>query len=163
MFQKIFLCLLVIMFFSGCLKDPVIPSCDASTYDPCALKAPLSEIQAVQDYLTSNGIAATQHCSGLFYNIDTMGNGVTPNFCSQISFNYVGKLTNGSTFDSSTNTATFRLFELIPGWRAGIPLIKSGGTIHLYVPPTLGYGSGGSGTIPGNSILNFRVDLVAVQ
>src|SRR5215203_818265 len=100
MLKNIFFYLLVITFFNGCLKNSgTTTTCDASSYDQCALKAPASEIQAVEDYLSSNSIGATKHCSGLFYTIDVMGTGASPNFCSQISFNYVGKLANGSTFD----------------------------------------------------------------
>jgi len=49
---------------SGCSKD----KCD---YNECATKAPDTEIQGVQSYLSSKGITnAVQHCSGMFYVID---------------------------------------------------------------------------------------------
>jgi len=156
---------LVIMFvFFGCKKsEPSTSSCSVGNYDPCSLKAPASEIQAVKDYLAANNITATEHCSGLFYAIDAPGTGVTPTLCSIVTVTYEGKLTNGTVFDSNATGAAFLLADLIEGWKVGIPLIKAGGSIRLYVPPTLGYGPNNYGTIPGNSILVFRVDLKAVR
>ena len=44
----------------------------------------------------------------------------------------------------------------------GIPMIKPGGKIKLYCPPSLAYGNQANGTIPANSILIFEVELVGV-
>jgi FKBP-type peptidyl-prolyl cis-trans isomerase FkpA len=162
MLKNFIVALLVLGSFSSCLKNEG-NACKVSNYDPCALKAPQSEINAVQDYLTNNGIVATQHCSGMFYTIDVMGTGATPTVCSNLSVTYEGKLTNGSVFDATSTPVAFNLSGLIPAWQSGLPLIKAGGTIHLYVPPTLGYGNQQVGPIPPNSILVFRVDVIGVQ
>jgi FKBP-type peptidyl-prolyl cis-trans isomerase FkpA len=153
MLKKVVLGLVIMISFASCSKK-----CD---YNSCAVVAPASEIQAVQSYLSANGIAATQHCSGLFYVIEQMGSGKKPSACERVNATYVGKLTNGSVFDQGT--ATFGLDEVIRGWTNGLPLIKSGGTIHLYIPPSLGYGSQANGPIPANSILIFDVALNSVQ
>jgi FKBP-type peptidyl-prolyl cis-trans isomerase len=42
-------------------------------------------------------------------------------------------------------------------------LIKPGGRIILYLPPSLGYGPYGAGSIPGNAGLIFEVTLVSVN
>ena len=139
------------------------------TYIPCNLVAPTSEIQAVQNFLTSNNITATQHCSGMFYIIDADGSGKTADVCSGISVKYKGLLTNGTVFDEHSSPVSFNLSELILGWKNGIPLIKPGGRIKLYIPPSLGYGSqvvydgNGNPSVPANSILIFEIDLVSVQ
>jgi FKBP-type peptidyl-prolyl cis-trans isomerase FkpA len=73
---------------------------------------------------------------------------------------YIGKLTNGNQFDAGT--ADFGLNQVIRGWTNGIPLIKQGGKIHLYIPPSLGYGNQAQGPIPANSILIFDVTLDVV-
>jgi FKBP-type peptidyl-prolyl cis-trans isomerase FkpA len=52
---------------------------------------------------------------------------------------------------------------LILGWQYGIPLVKAGGRIMLYLPPSLGYGSQSTGTIPANSVLIFDITLQGVQ
>jgi FKBP-type peptidyl-prolyl cis-trans isomerase FkpA len=157
MLNRIFFGFLFLASFSSCLKGKTNYECN---YDPCSYKAPASEIQAVKDYLDSYNITATQHCSGLFYSIENPGTGATPLACGGVRATYVGKLTDGTQFDA--NTADFMLNGVITGWTDGIPLIKQGGKIHLYIPPSLGYGSRSVGSIPPNSILVFDVTLDTV-
>lgn len=153
--KNILLALVLIAAFSGCGKD------ETCNYDECALKAPASEIQSVQSYLTSQNITnAVQHCSGLFYVIDNIGTGKHPNACSAVTVQYKGTLTNGTVFDQDTTGISFTLDGVIPGWRNGIPQIRTGGEIHLYIPPSLGYGNQQVGSIPPNSILIFDVKLL---
>lgn len=121
--------------------------------------APSSEVLALEAYLTTNGIQATKDPHGFYYTINVPGGTSKPTLCSTISVKYTGRLTNGSVFDSSTG-ATFQLSQLIVGWQQGIPYIGKGGKITLYLPPTLGYGSQASGSIPANSILIFDIELI---
>ncbi len=148
-----------LLFVASCSKDDDKPC----GYAESTIVAPQSEINAVQAYLGTNGIAATQHPSGLFYVIETPGAGATAGLCNNVSVKYVGKLTNGTIFDQTTGSpATFVLGQLIVGWQKGLPLIKPGGKIKLYIPPSLGYGATANGPIPANSILIFEMELVAV-
>lgn len=160
MLRSILFALSLVVLLSGCLKEAE-NSCE---YNECGYKAPQAEIQAVQDYLTANNLTATQHCSGIFYRVENPGTGAQPNACSYVTVNYKGMFTNGSVFDQSRNgPVSFSLTEVIQGWTNGIPQVKSGGRIVLYIPPSLGYGSQNYGSIPGNSILIFEVDLLNVQ
>jgi FKBP-type peptidyl-prolyl cis-trans isomerase FkpA len=159
MIKKLALGFFVLVFFSGCMKKKE----STCNYDACYDKAPASEIQAVQDYLTSQGITnAQEHCSGIFYVIDNAGSGKQPSPCSAVDVNYAGKLTNGTQFDAGTHFQTY-LGNVIQGWANGVPLIKEGGVIHLYIPPSFGYGNRANGPIPANSILIFDITLNAVQ
>jgi FKBP-type peptidyl-prolyl cis-trans isomerase FkpA len=124
--------------------------------------APASEVANLKVYLDTNKITATADPRGFFYTIKTAGSASKPTVCQTVNVAYVGKLTSGQTFDSSAN-ATFGLSGLITGWQEGIPLIGTGGSITLYLPPTLAYGSRGSGPIPGNANLIFTIDLKAFQ
>ncbi|MFL5772978.1 MAG: FKBP-type peptidyl-prolyl cis-trans isomerase [Flavisolibacter sp.] len=162
MLRNFVVAVVILSSFSGCLKSTPNETCNPN-YDPCNIKAPASEIQAVQNYLTANGLTATQHCSGMFYTIDNPGTGATANVCSDISVTYEGKLTNGNVFETKSTPIALNLSSVILGWKNGIPLIKEGGRIYLYIPPTLGYGSSSSASIPANSILIFRVELVSVH
>lgn len=154
--KKVLLMALLVTLFAGCKKK-----CD---YDPCAIVAPASEIASVQSYLSANNITATQHCSGIFYAVDNGGSGKQPNGCSTVSVNYEGKLTNGTVFDKTTgNPVEFDLSDLVTGFRNGALQIKNGGKVRVYIPPSLGYGSRQSGSIPANSILIFTIELVSVN
>jgi FKBP-type peptidyl-prolyl cis-trans isomerase FkpA len=147
------------------LLSPMILSCgdDECMYTESIVTASVSEISDLQAYLDANSITATQHPSGFFYLIVTEGSGATPGLCSAVTVQYVGRLTNGTIFDASPAGSTFYLGRLIVGWQKGIPLIKAGGTIILYLPPSMGYGSSAVGSIPANSILIFEIQLTGVQ
>lgn len=123
----------------------------------------------LESYLASASITATKHCSGMYYAVDAAGTGgVTATICSIVSVKYKGQLTNGNVFDQATSPVSFQLGGLIESWKKGIPLLKAGGKIRLYCPPSLAYGSqdvrDGSGNvvIPANSILVFEIELNGV-
>ncbi len=153
-----------VVLLTSCLKNKQ-PKC---TIDSPDNKASAAEIAFIQNYLTNNSITATQHSSGLFYNITTAGTGApVTKQCNIVQVNYVGTLmSNGAQFDATTAATgprTFGLNQLILGWRLGIPLVKSGGTIKLYIPPSLGYGNQAQSSIPANSYLVFEIGLVNVS
>lgn len=166
MLKKLFMACLAATLLTGCFKDPE----SICNYDACQFKAPTSEINALKGYLDGAGIQATEHCSGMFYTIEAAGTGATPDVCSQVAVKYKGMLTNGNIFDQQTvNPVAFNLGTLIPAWKNGLGMIKEGGKMMLYVPPTLGYGAqevkdgNGNVIIPANSILIFEIELVAVR
>ncbi len=119
----------------------------------------------MQAFATANGINATAHSSGLYYEIITPGSGASASPNSTIFITYVGKLLDGTTFDEETNSALtgWKLSMLIEGWIVGIPLIQAGGHIKLIVPSSMAYGCVGKGSIPGNTIVYFDIHLVDVQ
>jgi len=156
----VFICIAIVAV--SCLKSPKY-SCP---YTEAQLTAPTSEQFIVQGYLDSNDIQATKHPAGFYYSIQNPGTGTdSVELCHQIFINYKGKLANNSVFDEGKGSF-FVLGALIEGWRKGIPLIKKGGKITLYIPPSLGYGSNpvenGSGQviIPANSMLIFDIELL---
>src|SRR6202012_1340532 len=102
---------------------------------------------------------------GLQYKIVTSGpaEGMKPRAQDEVKVNYEGKLTNGTVFDSSFQRgepATFPLDEVIPGWTEVMQLMRPGDEWIVWIPPQLGYGEEDKGPIPGNSILEFRVQLL---
>ncbi|MBC7849030.1 MAG: FKBP-type peptidyl-prolyl cis-trans isomerase [Chitinophagaceae bacterium] len=158
----VFYCLIFLSFvFTGCLKKN-----DDCPYSVAKIVAPVSEEMAVADYLSTNGITAIKHASNLYYEIVQPGAGAAPGQCSGIMVKYSGKLTNGNVFDSQ-NSTIFTLGTLIEGWKMALPLIKKGGQIRLYIPPSLGYKNvdvtnAGVVVIPANSILIFDITLTDV-
>jgi len=147
---------LSVIAFASCKKDNT-NNCSAVN-----ITAPASEVETLRAYITANSISATEDPRGFFYKINIAGSGDKPTVCNAVTVNYKGTLTNGTQVDAANNV-TLDLSRLIIGWQEGIPLIGTGGSITLYLPPSLAYGSSDYGNIPGNSILIFNIDLIAVN
>lgn len=153
----------VIFITSSCLKGGNSSATNCN-YDACQVKAPDSQIVKLKAYLDSIGVTAQKHCSGMYYTIGNPGTGDSPTGCSDVAINYTGTFTDRVTvFDKSSAPVVFSLLNLITGWKNGLPLLKRGGKITLYVPPALAYGQNQYQTIPGNSILIFDIDLLDFQ
>ena len=95
------------------------------------------------------------------------GHGVTAQPGEVVSVHYVGKLADGSEFDSSRKRHQPFVFilgqgQVIPGWDEGVAGMKVGGVRQLIIPPELAYGSRDLGEIPSNSTLYFEVELTAI-
>lgn len=165
--NKFLLILALPFLFSACKKSSTCP------YTASQAVAPAAEVASLKTVIGADTSTYTQHSSGFFYKITNPGTGATPSVCSYVTVKYVGRLTNGTVFDESNtsypNGIAFTLGELIAGWKIGIPLIKKGGSIILYIPPSLGYGAqasydrNGNVVIPANSNLVFTIELVEVQ
>lgn len=156
--------LIILFSFSIALASCKKSSDDSCQYQESTVVVPASEIAVLQAYVNTTYPNAIQHPNGFFYEILAPGTGtVTPTVCSYITIKYAGYLTSGFKFDENTSGATFPLGGLIVGWQKGVPLIKTGGSINLYLPPSLGYGNTAVGSVPANSILVFNIQLLAVQ
>jgi FKBP-type peptidyl-prolyl cis-trans isomerase len=104
--------------------------------------------------------------SGVIYEILKPGEGVFPKATDTVSVQYIGKLPDGSTFDSSYESGQpveFPLAGVIPGWTEGIQKINKGGKIRLTIPSDLAYGPEPRQGIPANSVLIFEVELVDIK
>ncbi|MFV8321795.1 FKBP-type peptidyl-prolyl cis-trans isomerase [Flavobacterium sp. LB3P21] len=118
----------------------------------------------IVDYIAKNNLKATKTDSGLYYVVNEAGTGVQPTTSSNVTVAYKGYFTNGNIFDKSDSAGiSFGLNQVIKGWTEGIPYFKEGGNGVLLIPSHLGYGSDGSGPIPGGSVLIFDVKLIKVN
>jgi FKBP-type peptidyl-prolyl cis-trans isomerase FkpA len=153
--------LVIMVVFIACLKDDYQTfTCNASAPK---VVVPGSELLEIESYLSKNNITdAIKSDKGFYYKIVTAGTGATPTVCSNVTIYYKGSLLNGTVFDQTgTAAATFPLAQLIAGWQLALPLIKTGGKIILYLPPSLGYGNQSAGQIPAGSSLIFEITLLA--
>jgi FKBP-type peptidyl-prolyl cis-trans isomerase len=110
------------------------------------------------------GMSAT--ASGLLYHVEKSGpaTGAHPRLGDQVRVSYVGSLVNGTVFDSSDSNGgpvVMTVGALVPGWNEALQLMRPGDDWTLYVPPALGYGDQASGPIPPNSVMIFRLKLLA--
>lgn len=104
--------------------------------------------------------------SGLKYRDIVLGSGPTPTTGKVLTVNYIGRLTDGTVFDSSFSRGrpfefTLGVGQVIQGWDEGLASMRAGGWRRLVIPPELGYGSAGQGNIPPNATLIFDVELIS--
>ena len=63
----------------------------------------------------------------------------------------------------ASGPATFPLSGVILGWQQGLLGAREGGRRVLVIPPDLGYGAGGAGSIKPNETLVFVVDIISIS
>jgi FKBP-type peptidyl-prolyl cis-trans isomerase len=115
-------------------------------------------------YLEAHNLDAQKSSSGLYYIIETQGEGVKPHSNSNVTVRYKGYYLNGTVFDqSSSEGISFNLSDVIPGWTEGIAYFNEGGEGVLLIPPHLGYGNNSYSGIPGGTVLIFDVKLLSVN
>jgi FKBP-type peptidyl-prolyl cis-trans isomerase FkpA len=124
-------------------------------------KSGASEQEQMVSFAKSHNINYTTDASGLLYEIITPGNSTHPTISNTVTVTYTGLLMNGSQFDAGT--ISYPLNQLIAGWGIAVPKIGVGGEIKVLIPSSLGYGSSGAGSIPGNAPLYFDIKLSGVK
>jgi len=103
--------------------------------------------------------------NGLQYKILKAGEGKKPTADDTVEVKYRGTFIDGKEFDSSAAaTRTFKVKEVIPGWREALQLMPVNSKWQLVVPPELAYGEKGMGqAIMPNATLIFEVELVGIK
>jgi FKBP-type peptidyl-prolyl cis-trans isomerase len=116
--------------------------------------------------------STTQQVAGQDVTVGT-GKEATPG--SIVSVLYVGRLQDGTVFDSSeangNQPLVFQLGAqgLIPGFQIGVNGMKEGGERRIAIPPEFAYGNqdvkdaAGKVIIPANSTIIFDIRLVKVE
>lgn len=154
------------------------------------VKRPAENAEASKAWLEQiekkSGVKKTE--SGLLYKVINEGDTTVraKDTRDVVKVHYTGRTREGKVFDTSKfanrpkeqqemlkkqnpegydkdEPIEFPLDRVIPGWTEGMQLVGKGGTIMLWIPSDLAYGSRGAGRDIGpNEALEFEVELVDV-
>ena len=119
---------------------------------------------------TPLALASVRHvttASGLAYHVVRRGPkaGRLPTDGDTVTFDYEGKLLDGTVFDSSFargQPISGDVGQFVPGFTEALKLMRPGDEWIVWIPPALGYGARAAGPIPANSTLRFRMALRSV-
>ena len=129
-----------------------------------------SEEADIDRYVRSNKLTVTEkYTNGLRYIRlkEVTGDYMTSGKIAKVK--YTGKLLNGLVFDSNVaKTDSFSVTiggtsGIITGFQRGVERMKVGEKAMLIFPSSIGYGTSGSGKIPGEAPLIFEVEVLAVK
>ena len=120
-----------------------------------------------EEFLAGNrsktGIVALE--SGVQYRIIEEGDGARPGMKDTVEVHYRGSKMDGREFDSSFARGvpqSFKVSEVLLGWQEVLPLMKSGSTWQIFVPPELAFGVRGQPPVGPNEALTFDIKLVQI-
>ncbi|MEE4217453.1 MAG: FKBP-type peptidyl-prolyl cis-trans isomerase [Xanthomonadales bacterium] len=117
----------------------------------------------LQTNLSKNGIVALP--SGVQYRIIEEGEGSRPGMEDTVKVHYRGSKINGHEFDSSFARGVpeeFPVNTVLRGWQEVLPLMKTGATWQIFVPPELAFGARGNPPVGPNEALMFDLKLVEI-
>jgi len=136
--------------------------------DYFGVRLPAENLRAAERWLTeveqqTPNIVRTE--SGLLYRIVKTGARRAKRDDDRVEVRYEGLLRDGSIFDSSDRHTpnVFALNRVILGFAEGLKLVGEGGTIELWIPPALAYGEGGNNSVPPNTALYFKIDVIEIN
>ena len=103
--------------------------------------------------------------SGVQYRIIEEGAGARPGLDSTVKVHYRGSKINGHEFDSSFARGVpeeFTVNTVLRGWQEVLPLMKTGSTWQIFLPPELAFGARGNPPVGPNEALMFDLKLVEI-
>jgi FKBP-type peptidyl-prolyl cis-trans isomerase len=160
---------LVLVLLTGCTLDTVRSKpLDAQSKAPGNPNVGAPETLTYHPSLNVDLAMMARTPSGLYWKDITVGTGAEAVRGSTAAVIYTGWLANGNKFDGNENTGKPYAFpvgqrRVIDGWDEGCGHAGRGKRL-LVIPPPLGYGPTGAGSIiPGNATLVFAVELVDVK
>lgn len=150
----------IAMVVVSCLSD------DIDDYTPPTLEEELSTLTDYIDTLQGRGLNVDTTEMGIYYIIDSIGEGEYPIEGDTCIVKYTGFFLSGEIFDSSeNNTFDVTLGEqtVIPGWEDGLKVFKKNAKGYLIIPSEFAYGSSGFASIPPYTTLIFSIDMVDIK
>jgi FKBP-type peptidyl-prolyl cis-trans isomerase len=132
-----------------------------------------TDTTAIDTYLAGKSINAITDTTGVRYVITSPGTGAPPTWYDKLKVSYSIKLLSNdgvvvASVDAEPNeNFDSRVVDFVPGMMLGLQKIGEGGTITLYVPSGLAFGTGtashnGVTVVPQNSNLIIEVTLTEI-
>ncbi|MBP7307337.1 MAG: FKBP-type peptidyl-prolyl cis-trans isomerase, partial [Saprospiraceae bacterium] len=124
------LSLILMLSIIGCSKDKNIVD-DTAQFE--------LDKQLIRNYLKDNNLNADSTSEGVYYIIDYTNDTLPDKHASVSSIvvvDYKGYLLSGKVFETNFNQS-FGLYQVIDGWKIGIPLFKQGEKGRLFLPSRL--------------------------
>lgn len=101
--------------------------------------------------------------SGLRFEVLESGSGRRPVRGDAVLVTYVGRLADGTVFDSTAQPTGLLVSGAIPGFTEALLMMNEGGRYRFVIPPRLAYGARGRrGAVPPGATLDFTLTLVRV-
>ena len=127
------------------------------------------EQNRIVNYAIDEMIPLQRTSSGLFYHIETEGEGSPIQWGDYLQAHYKGYFLDGEVFDASRpkgKPMEFYVGNMIPAWNEALQLLKPGGRMLLFAPSSLAYGEegvqdkSGEEVVPPNEPLVFELEVV---
>lgn len=160
----------------------IVPEAEFPAYlEAKAAEADLDQQQAIAAYLHEHNLTVSPTEDGLYFIRTREGKGKAIQQGSPVKFHYVGRLLDGTIFDTSIKEVAeengllhpMRRYEpletmagtgqMILGMDEGLMMMRQGDKATLIIPFQLGYGDRDLGLIPPYSPLVFEMEIVSVE
>jgi FKBP-type peptidyl-prolyl cis-trans isomerase len=145
------------------------------------IRGEVEEAEILAAYIKEQGITVKPNNDGVYVIIQRGGTGPVVTKGKTVHVNYVGRLLDGTVFDTSLESVAreHNLFTpqrpyepinyvvgsglIIPGWESAIEGMRVGTKATLIIPSNMAYGPRAQGSIPGFSTLIFDIEIVSVK
>ena len=126
-----------------------------------------AEIDSTLAYVKKNNMGkATKE--GIYIKTTKKGNGPLVEEGQDVTVHYVGRLMDGTEFDSSIGrdepfTFTMGEHKVIPGWEIAVSKMHVGEKATVLIPSSMAYGDRGNAVIPAYSPLLFEIEVLKAE
>jgi len=137
--------------------------------DPYEPPTKAEELELLDSYLAQledSGLDVDTTDLGVYYVVDSIGEGAFPMDGDTCTVNYTGFFLNGDVFDrSGANPFSLVLGEqmVISGWEDGLKVLNKGAKGYLVIPSNLAYGENGYSSIPPNTTIVFNIEMLDIE
>lgn len=118
--------------------------------------------ERIEDYLKSKSLTAKITSDGVHYIVDVEGKGDIVKDNDEVTLKIKGYTLDDKEFAKS-DSVTFLMNELIPGFSSGTKQFKVGGSGKIFIPSSLAFGTEGvPGLIAGNEPLVYDIKVLGL-